>query len=252
METILQGILDLGGVSATMVFDASGRLIGHRARAIYDRALCEQVSGTLVKAIDSIQLQQEDWESITAQFADGKVLLRNLGSGPAGAHFVAVVADATLNPSFATVALRVAANKLKKALEGGATSSPPGAAGSGVSGSQALPPSGSQPLGNGQASDSRVLANTGVAWTKGSSSSAMLSGVMAADPASGAFLARAAKEMAKQIGPMSKVYVAEAVRRVCGDTPFAIAQRARLIEDLAGQIEDEADRKEFLQGLEKA
>lgn len=246
METILQGLLDVAGVNAALVLDGGGRLVACRGKAVYDRALCEQVSGPLVKVIDSIQLQQDDWETITAQFSDGRILMRSLGSAAGAAHFLAVVADGTLNLSFGTVAIRVAAGKLKRALEGG------GGAASSSAGSSVLPAApppaaASQPL----PSDSRV-ANTGVSWTTKGGSSVTLTGVAASDPASAAFLAQCTKEMARAVGPMSKVYVQEAVRRVAPDGTFSLALRARLVEDLAGQIEEAADRAAFLKAVEKA
>jgi len=244
METILQGLMDLSGVRAALLLDATGRLVAHRGQAIYDRALCEQVGGTLMKAIESIQLQQADWETVTAQFADGRILLRRIAAREnEPKHIVAVVADVSLNASFATVALRVAANKLRSAIEGRAGS-----------GSQP-PASGSQPLGSAPhpaagssgppASDSRPnLANTGLSWSK-SSSSAAGAGIAVADPASSAFLTRCATELARHVGPMSKVYVQEAVRRVCPDAPFSLSLARQLVDDLSGQIEDPRDRSQF-------
>ena len=189
METILQGILDLGGVTAAIVFDAAGQVVGHRGHAVYDRELCEQVSGSLVKAIDSIQLEQQDWESITAQFADGKLLLRNLGTATGKGYVLAVVADATLNPSFATVAIRVAASKLKKGLHDGPGA--PAAASSvapGVASSAARPP----PAAPAPARPPEpVLASSGLSWSKTSVGGS--SAVPVADPSSSAFLTRCAK-----------------------------------------------------------
>src|SRR6266536_4749864 len=170
METILQAVLDLAGVSAALVFEGGGQLVCHRGHAVYDRELCEQLSRTLAKAIDTVQLQQEDWDSISAQYADGKVLLRNLGAAGGGTRILAVVADATLNPSFATVAIRVAANKLKKAGNGAASSMlsgtpPPLAAVTPHPGAHST-----QPVPHPVASDSKpVLANTGLSWSKTSS-----------------------------------------------------------------------------------
>ena len=245
MESILQGLLDLAGVNAAMVFDGSGRLVSQLGRAVYDRALCEQVSATLAKAVDSVQLQHEDWESITAQFADGKLLLRNLGGSAGGqSHVLAVVADPTLNPSFATVAIRVAANKLKKAIENpsavsSASGSHPGASSS---------PGPAAPAGSQPGSSSRpVLANTGVSWSK--SSSVALSGVTAADPAAATYLGRCAKELARFVGPMAKIYVEEAVRRVCPDGAFSMAAAKPLAMDLGSQIEDRKDRVKFLEAV---
>lgn len=252
MDAILQGLMEVGGVSAAMVLDAAGELVAHRGRAIYDRPLCEQVGRTVVKAIESVQLQQEDWETISAQFADGRILLRRVPGRPdAPRHVVAVVADATLNPSFATVALRVAANKVRSALDGGGSQ----VGGSGVSASQALgvhsapPGAGSSAAPAAPAADSRpVLAHTGVAWTRSAgagSSAAALSSVVAADPAAAAFLARCAKELARHVGPIAKVFVQEAARRVSPETPFALGLARQLVDDLAGQLEDPKERTQF-------
>lgn len=266
METILQGLMDLAGVRATLVLDGTGQLVAHRGHAIYDRTVCEQVGGTVMKAIESIQLQQEDWETITAQFADGRIVLRRVSARAGGPrHVLAIVADATLNASFATVALRMAANKVRGAIEGG---------GSQVGAGSQVPAAGSQPLGPASGSapaasssvlpgaDSRpVLANTGLSWSRtasaGSSttgsSSVGLSSVAVADPASSAFLTRCAKELARHVGPIAKVYVQEAVRRVSPDAPFSQARGRQLIDDLAAQIEDAADRAQFRKAaLEKA
>jgi hypothetical protein len=244
MEAILQSILDVAGVGASLVFDGTGRLVAHRGHAVYDRALCEQIALVLVKAVDTVQLQQADWDAISAQYSDGKLLLRNLGEVNGQSHVLAVVADATLNPSFATVAMRVAANKLKRSLVGG------GSSGSGLGdtgpGSPAVI---SSPPPPATASASARLSSSGVTWS--SSATGAVSKVNVADPASGAFLTRCAKELARHVGPMAKVFVEEAVRRVSTDAPFAMPAAARLVEDLCGQIEDQADRVAFMKALSK-
>jgi hypothetical protein len=238
MEAILQTLMDLPGVTAAMVFDSTGQLLGHRGHSIYDRPLCEQVSAALVRAIDAVQLQQEDWETISAQFQDGKLLLRRIGSAGGRTQLLAVVADGTLNPSFAAVGLRVAAGKLRKLLDGGAASSLLGSSPA-VGGSSPSP------------ADSRpVLANSGLSWSK-TGSSVGLSKVQVADPAAGAFLGRCAKALAHAVGPIAKVYVEEAVRRVSPDAPFAMSGAAALVEDLAAQVEDAEDRKQFKAAMAK-
>jgi hypothetical protein len=243
MDAILQTLMDLPGVTAAMVFDNAGQLLGHKGHAIYDRALCEQVSGVLVRAIDAIQLQQDDWETVSAQFQDGKLLLRKAGAAGGRTQVLAVVADATLNPSFATVAIRVAAVKLRKLFEGGGASSAVG--GSGVGSSPHLGSSAGHPGGSQPPSDSRpVLANSGLSWSK-TSSNIGFSKVQVADPAAGAFLGRCAKALAQAVGPIAKVYVEEAVRRVAPEAAFAMANAPALVEDLAGQIDDPDDRRQF-------
>jgi hypothetical protein len=247
METILQSILEVGGVTATMVLDGGGRVVAHRGRAVYDRSTCEQVGGPLLKAVESIQLQHEDWDTITAQFADGRILLRNLGRAGARGHVLAVVADPTLNASFATVAIRVAANKLRAALEGGAQSAVAAHL------AQSTPAAASAARG---AESATVLAQAGVSWSKsaaaGASSAAGVSGVSAADAASTAFLTLCRRELARHVGPMSKLYVQEAAHRVSPDAPFSMPHARALLEELAGQIADPKDRALFRKALEKA
>ena len=245
METILQGLLELQGVSAALILDAGGRVTAHRGGAMHDRALCEQVSGNLMKAIETVQLQQSDWDAIGAQFTDGRLLLRNLGEGVAGGHVLAVIADARLNASFATVALRVAANKLRRVLAGG---TPASSASSVAASSVAAPPSGSQV----SPADSKVLSSTtGLSWSRSGSSSAAVSRVAAADPASMAFLTRCSKELARHVGPIAKVFVQEAVQRVCPESPFSLPRAGALIDDLASQVEDPDDRSTFRAALLK-
>jgi len=268
METSLQSLMDLAGVNATLVFDGTGHLVVQRGRAVYDRALCEQVGAALARVVDSVQLEYQGWESVTARYADGSVLLRNLGVIKATPYVLAVVGDATLNPAFATVAIRVAAAKLKKLLEGGGTGAAGGASGSqvapltspgaamggppGASGSQlglGTGAGGSQLLAGGSASGSRpVLANSGLSWSRTTASG--LSAVVAADPASSAWLTRCAKELARFVGPISKVYVEESVRRLWPEQAFsASAHGQALYQELATQIEDEKDRAAYLKTM---
>jgi len=92
-----------------------------------------------------------------------------------------------------------------------------------------------------------VLANTGLSWTKGSSAGSSVggSGFGVADPASAAFVSRCAKALARHVGPMAKVYVQEALRRVSPDAPFTLAHARQLVDDVATQIEDPKDRAQF-------
>ena len=262
MDENLQGLFDLAGVNAAVVFDGGGKLCAQRGKAVYDRALCEQVAGLMARAVDSIALQDEGWETATAHFADGTILLRRVGAVGGAAWVLGVVADAALNPAFAAVALRVAANKVKRALEtslglapsasavglggSGVAPQPEGAAASSALGAPPRP-SGSQILGAPApaAGGSRpVLANTGLSWSKVSGSG--MTNVAAADPASAAFLQRCSKALALGVGPMARFYVEEAVRRLCPDAPFAMPQARALCEELANQIEDAEDRAAFL------
>jgi hypothetical protein len=251
METILQGLLDMAGVNAAVLFDGAGRLLAHRGRAVYDQALCGQVGGPLARAIDSLQLQHEDWESASATFADGTLLLRRLDTTSAGPCVLAVVADATLNPAFATVAIRVSSNKLKRALDGGAASSAVGTGqGSAVGSLPAFPPTpgaSSSQVGPPASGSRPGLASSGLTW-----SSTGTGGVTAADQPSANYLTLCARELARHVGPMAKIFVVEGVRAVCPEIPFSLAASRALADDLAARIEDEDDRKAFLDALKKS
>jgi hypothetical protein len=98
--------------------------------------------------------------------------------------------------------------------------------------------------------DSRpVVAHSGVSWSK--ASSAGISRIAVADPASSAFLVRCTKELARHVGPIASVFVEEGVRRVSPEAPFAVSLARPLLEDLASQIEDPGDRARFRAALAK-
>src|SRR4051794_34560326 len=114
LETILQGLRDVEGVQGAMIVDPTAVVVAHRAHTIYDVAILQQVARSVVNAVDSVQLIQDDWDMLTAHFGDGKLLLRSLRAGgmKPRRYVLAVIADATLNVAFLGVALRVAASKL--------------------------------------------------------------------------------------------------------------------------------------------
>jgi hypothetical protein len=245
METILQGLLDMAGVNAAVLFDGAGRLLAHRGRSVYDRALCEQTGGPLARTIDSLQLQHQDWESASAQFTDGMLLLRRVDTTSAGPCLLVVVADATLNPAFAAVAIRVSSNKLKRTLDGGGSSSSLGTGPGSSVGS--LPGPGGSPPGQPAGGSRPGLASSGLSWSRTGTGA-----VRAADPPSSDYLTGCARELARHVGPMAKIFVEEAVRKVCPDVPFSLAASRALADELANRIEDEGDRQAFLVALMKS
>ena len=233
MDTILQSLHELEGVNGSIVADGGGRILGSRAHAVYDAGLLTQVSKQVVSAVDSIKLIQEDWDAITAQFSDGKLLIRNLSNGSHQknrAATLAVIADARLNASFAGVAIRVAVSKLKSMLDANMPEPIPLRAISGQpSASQPNPvqlhttvASGTSSLTGGNSSVAGYarpliseVATSGLSWSGLSGSSSMSgSGVSVADPASSAFLTLCTKGLARSVGPMAKVFVKEAARKV--------------------------------------
>ena len=261
MKRILQAIHAVDGVQGSLVLEGNGQLLGYQAHAVYDQELLEKVSQTVVSTVDSVQLLHEDWETLSASFADGTVIIRNIKPGGAAAGrsvVLAVIADNRLNPSFAGVAMRVAATKLKAFLESpnaadmssssvNLAGSSPSLAGShpmGISGVGTTPP----PVPVGGASSVRAssdLASSGLSWSGLGSSGRATSDVQVADAESSAFLTASTKALSLSVGPMAKVFVKEAVRRLCADRPFSRAQWEPLIAELRKHIQDNDEAVQF-------
>jgi hypothetical protein len=220
MDAILQSLHEVEGVQATLVVDCEGQLLAHRAHAVYDHSLLQEVGRTVVNAIDSLQLVHDDWELVSAGFADGKLLIRNLNAArqsPGQAAALAVVADSRLNPSFAGVAIRVAASRLRNGAPSPAAAPTPA------------------PL--------RIVTPAPVAAARPRTADPN------GDPRAAAFLAACATALAGSVGPMAKVFVREAVQGVCGPAPFAREHVLPLIAQLERHIEDPAERAQFRQSM---
>jgi predicted regulator of Ras-like GTPase activity (Roadblock/LC7/MglB family) len=223
MEAILQSLHEVEGVQATLVLDSDGQLLAHRAHAVFDRGLLQEVGRTVTSAIDSLQLVHDDWEQISAGFADGKLLIRNLNASrqtPGHAAALAVVADARLNPSFAGVAIRVAASRLKNAA----------------------PPSGNTPA----PAVARISTPMPVVTARPVSSAGVSS---AGDPRAAAFLTACATALAGSVGPMARVFVKEAVQDLCAGAPFGREHVLPLIAQLEKHIDDPGERAQFRKSM---
>jgi predicted regulator of Ras-like GTPase activity (Roadblock/LC7/MglB family) len=243
LESILQGLREVEGVQGAIIVDSGAALVAHRAHSIYDLGALQQVARAVVSSIDSVQLIQDDWDMLTAHFGDGKLLLRSLrtAGGKPRRYILAVIADATLNTAFLGVALRVAASKLLVELESG----PGPAAGSQVSSvpvASSSHVSGRIPLAEQSRPD---VARSGISWSGTSGSGVGASDVAVADTASSSYLSACTKALAASVGPMAKVFVKEAVRRVCGERPFSRADGPALIAQLSATIDDSDDRASF-------
>jgi predicted regulator of Ras-like GTPase activity (Roadblock/LC7/MglB family) len=244
LEPILEGLREVEGVQGAMIVDQAASVIAHRAHAIYDLPVLQQVARSVVSSVDSVQLIQDDWDMLTAHFGEGKLLLRSLrtvATARPRRYILTVIADATLNVAFVGVALRVAAAKLVAELE-----VPPAAP-------QA--PSASMPVASvatgsrrtGPADSWSELANSGLGWSGVGSGSGpgASSDVAVADTASSTFLSAVTKALTASVGPMAKVFVKEAVRKICGERPFSRADGPAVLAHLATTIKDSDDRAMF-------
>lgn len=261
MENILQGLHELEGVHGAIVADGSGQLVAYRSHSMYDANLQQQVSRAIASAVDSVKLIQEDWESINAQFSEGKLLIRNLTPSSSGQSFtLTLIADARLNPSFATVAIRVAIGKLKAVLQSGSNTGAlnvsnfanksNAVAGNGFSSAAAGSSAGS--IGKQPHTE---VANSGLSWSgigSASTASASGSGVEVADAASSTVLTTCTKALAKHVGPMAKLFVKEAVRKLCPDRPFSKDMAGALVSEIAKNISNPAEAAQFQSALMKS
>lgn len=239
LDSILQTLRDVEGVQGALVVDRTSTVVAQRAHAIYDLQVLQQVARNVTAAVDSIQLVQDDWDVLTAHYGDGKLLLRNLRVGGAKPHryVLAVIADGRLNVAFLGVALRVAASKLIAELEAG----PPTALGSAsFTSAPARSASGADEL-------RPEPVKSGMSWSSvgAGSDSGVISDVSSLDAATQAFLKGCTKALAKAVGPMAKVFVKDAIRKLCGDRPFTRADVPALLAQLANGIDDDDDRKAF-------
>jgi predicted regulator of Ras-like GTPase activity (Roadblock/LC7/MglB family) len=239
LEPILQSLREVEGVQGAMVVDHTAAVVAHRAHTIFDLTLLQQVARSVVSSVDSIQLIQDDWEMLTAHFGEGKLLLRSLRTASAKPrrYILAVIADSSLNVAFLGVALRVAAGKLLTELEAAPTPTPSASA----TGPLASGSTGRVPLADPPQPE---IAKTGLTWSS-SGSGVGSSDVGVTDPASAAFLSACTKALAASVGPMAKVFVKEAVRKVCGERPFSRSDGPALLGHLAATIEDSDDRAMF-------
>jgi predicted regulator of Ras-like GTPase activity (Roadblock/LC7/MglB family) len=263
MDAILQSLHELEGVNGAVVADGGGHILAYKAHALYDLPLLQQVTRAVVGAIDSVKLLHADWESVTAQFSEGKLLIRSLSAGAnrgKGPELtLSVIADMRVNLSFAGVALRVAVSKLRNVMDS-SLSAPAFASASGplkltsqvsapsapgVSTSAIWPPP-SQAASLPTRVGTPEAASSALNWSGFGAASGMSgSGFAATDPASSSVLAACTKALARSVGPMAKRYVKEALGRICSDRPFSHDLLPVLVSELEKYLEDPSDAAAF-------
>jgi|GEM_PF-3446212 len=268
MEAILQGIQSVDGVLGTVAIGSAGQVVAYRASPVYDAGMVEQLGAAVAIALDSLQLAQEDWDSVTANYSDGRLLLRNLmvngAASPSGLRALAVIADSRLNLSFAGVAIRVAVAKLKAASTQGQP--PSGSMQAALSASSAtlaysnpalnnspVPATNGFALAQSSPSLPTSVASSGLSWSGVSGASSMAaSGVSVTDAASAAFLTTCTKALARSVGPMAKAFVKDAIRKLWPGRAFSLDLAPALVLELERHIEDPVDRSKFRKATQAA
>jgi hypothetical protein len=116
MDAVLLSLLAVEGVTAIVVADRTGQVLASRAKADFDAVAIDEVGRTAMASLDSVENLYPDWESVTARFAEGQIILRHLGTAgapSAAAKTLAVVADKRFQGLAAQAALTKAVAELK-------------------------------------------------------------------------------------------------------------------------------------------
>lgn len=266
LEPILHSLREVEGVHGAMVVDDEAAVLAYRTHAIFDDiSVLHQVARSVLTAVESLQLVQDDWDVVTAQFGEGKLLLRSLRTAQSRRYILTVIADANLNVAFLGVALRVASQKL--VLELDAMMNGNGAQSGPIPVAFATAPTRSEQSSRTERSSRPELrqdlarAGQSGSWPASSATltpSSLKTGPIATvgvptgtgeigalDSASLSFLSAATKALAASVGPMAKVFVKEAVRKVCGERPFSREDGPAVLAHLATTIDDTDDRASF-------
>jgi hypothetical protein len=89
------------------------------------------------------------------------------------------------------------------------------------------------------------VASSGLSWSGLGTSGMSASGVAVADAESAAALTHCTKALARSVGPIAKIFVKDAVRRISPDRPFSKDQTKRLLAELTQHIENANDAAQF-------
>lgn len=256
LEPILHSLREVEGVHGAMVVDDEAAVLAYRTHAIFDDvSVLHQVARSVLTAVESLQLVQDDWDVLTAQFGEGKLLLRSLRTAQSRRYILTVIADANLNVAFLGVALRVASQKLVLELEAMANGSQSGP----IPVAFATQPTRTEQSSRTERSSRPEMSRAGQSGSWAASSGTGLrtgpiatvgvptgtGEIGALDSASLSFLSAATKALAASVGPMAKVFVKEAVRKVCGERPFSREDGPAVLAHLATTIDDTDDRASF-------
>ena len=241
MNNALDGIYELEGAHGVFLFTDNGTIIQRKVHTLYTDEILQQASRNLMKTIESLKLQLDNWSSFTIQFSDGKILLNNLEEA-----ILAIVSDNRLNEAFAKIAIRVATNQLKKQLKNNEIPQfpePP----ENIFTSSAVGAADSTPWGTGSTSTSSNIATPSMAWS-GIGSSGMVgatSSVAVLNEASKKFLDQCTRALSQFIGPIAKVIVKKKVRQLTNGAIFSMDNSKPLLKLLEEEIDIFEQKAEF-------
>ncbi|MBN2525728.1 MAG: hypothetical protein JXR76_04980 [Deltaproteobacteria bacterium] len=262
MKKTLDDLCTMEGINGVFVCTIEGELVAFSAPRVYDAETLAIAATTAAQAAESISVQHANWDSLVANFRDGKLIFIQMDQ-----YLLCVISDLNTNVPFLNVAIKVAKNKIKRKLdnmESGMSStaslsdakfssqfsSPPAAFPQGMhsSGMQATSPATRSTMGEPLAD-----VGSGFSWSGvGAASTGQSSAVSVIDEAASKMLTRVSEALAEIVGPMAKVFVKEAVQKICPTEPFSMNHLMRLLRELESEhISDKLELKLFRDKLHR-
>ncbi|MBU0552751.1 roadblock/LC7 domain-containing protein [Myxococcota bacterium] len=242
MLQILKSLYEVEGVRSAALIRLNGELLGHQSHAIYDNDVIINASKFLVQALESFELQNENWEEFNAEFEDGWVIVRKFKEA-----FLVIITEDSIKLNFVSVAIRIAAKKIINALESGydgasMAQSAPSISHNTLSQPQTIQHSQPEPTVSMSAS---ALSSSGLNWSGLGSSQIGQSMISVSNQESSTFLTKCTDQLKKSMGPIARVIVKKAVRRISRGEPFSQKHFDLLINDLTQEIPNKAAQDEF-------
>lgn len=268
MKKTLDDLCSMEGLNAAFVCTNEGELVEFIAPRVYDAETLCVAASFAARAIESISVQHSEWDSIVASFKDGKLLFIGLDN-----YLLCVVSELSAATPFLNVAIKVAKNKLKSRLNGSSI----GMTSTGAYSSQFVPePSTDRNhLTSSQSGFSREMisstiqqayVNTAKApsassfgggssellWSGMGASGMQSSTVSVADATSSQTLTKISEALAEIVGPMAKVFVKEAVQKICPTEPFSMNHLPTLLNELEKEhITEKQEIKQFRDSINR-
>ncbi len=250
MKNTIDALNSVEGINGVFLCSDEGTLIEFSASAVYDEETLSQASSVVARATESISVQHDNCDTMIAHFKEGQLIMLKIDN-----HILCVITNAGANMPFLNVAIKVAKKKLMRRFDGNTSSMGVSSSISGSSKSSLGMHSSFVPHNPKQASS---MANSGfpsdseLLWSGMGASGMNSSAVSVADKNSSQMLTKLSQALAEIVGPMAKVFVKEAVYKICAMEPFSMQHLKMLLKELEEQHITEPDEiKKFRQCIYK-
>ncbi len=245
IEMIMDSLYEVKGVRAAAIVDNNGSIMFYKSHNIYDSEVFTHAGKAIIKTIESFELQSEEWSEFQALFEDGRLIVKRFDQ-----MLLVTLVEVDTQLNFINVAIRVASKKIERLIK--------------KHGIQVL----NQQIQNGKnlsqtpenpaiySTTSPVisptatteLSSSGLAWS-GIGVSGINSQVQVLTQHDSEILSECSKKLGRYVGPMARILVKKAVKRVSKGSTFSRKHLPMLIEELALEISNPQMRITFKNSL---